>query len=251
MAEINADYKAATSVFESLRNLIVPDLSAMRKWAAEFNQRIDKTDGLGALNFALTLNTLIACEALGFLISGASAHQKAVAGGKQKKHHRCFPIVLQKLLRSAFSWDRLRWPDVGTYITITIAEHFPKDSVFKHLDKILADYLRHSLVHGFGTHQDQCEFEVTVGIESAADVGAGINEEDGRQMLIVNAIALVDATIQAFDAVQKRLSGDPQLCSRIVVASNVPYKVGKPVHNQFKAFRDLLARRRSSRKHKE
>ena len=99
----------------------------MIKWASEFDSIPDKSPDLGALNFALMLVALIGCEALGFYTEGAHRHLQAVRD------------------------ECPRLPDPGTYLMQVIQYHLPRGSIYKHLDKVLADELRHDLVHGFGS----------------------------------------------------------------------------------------------------
>ena len=99
----------------------------MIKWASEFDSIPDKSPDLGALNFALMLVALIGCEALGFYTEGAHRHLQAVRD------------------------ECPRLPDPGTYLMQVIQHYLPRGSIYKHLDKVLADELRHDLVHGFGS----------------------------------------------------------------------------------------------------
>jgi len=98
----------------------------MIKWASEFDSIPDKSPDLGALNFALMLVALIGCEALGFYTEGAHRHLQAVRD------------------------ECPRLPDPGTYLMQVIQHHLPRGSIYKHLDKVLADELRHDLSMGSG-----------------------------------------------------------------------------------------------------
>lgn len=99
----------------------------MIKWASEFDGTPDQSPDLGALNVTLMLVALIGCETLGYYTEGAFRH-----------------VTLAR--------DECPRPlDPGVYLMQVIQQHFPRGSFYKHLDKVLADELRHDLVHGFGS----------------------------------------------------------------------------------------------------
>ncbi len=237
MTNVDSDRQMAHRAFGRLRGLIVQDLKAMQNWAVTFDARTEKPPDVGALNFALAMTALVGCEALGFLLCGGSAHQKAQASPKP------VGIVAKKLCRTIMRRcaSSHRWPDVGGYISETIKQAFPKGSAFKHLDKILSDYLRHALVHGFGSDQRGTDFDVSLIVRPADVFQADIDESKKPPVLRVNSVALAEDTIKAFDAVEKQLGSDVILWSNFARALTINLPIGGKVQHQFEAFRRRVA----------
>ena len=115
------DQNAAKKLLEELEGTIIADLRTCIKSAREF--RTGAKTPLGGLNFTLCLLSLVACEVFGYYITGARRHKEAA---------QCNRV------------------DTGTYIMVFLQRFFQPDSYFKKLHKVLAAYLRNTLVHGFG-----------------------------------------------------------------------------------------------------
>lgn len=110
----------ATRILANVDGTLLADIRAMRHWATA---EMPATAQLGRLNFALMAISLIGCERLGFLANGAASLRKT----------GCREQV-----------------DPGRYIIEFIGGYFPRRHPFKRIAKILADGMRHELVHGFG-----------------------------------------------------------------------------------------------------
>src|SRR5881628_710968 len=152
--------RAAKRVFRKLGGTLVRDLRSMIKWASEFDSIPDKSPDLGALNFALMLVALIGCEALGFYTEGAHRHLQAVRD------------------------ECSRLPDPGTYLMEVIQHHLPRGSIYKHLDKVLADELRHDLVHGFGSLGRRGAVGLALAVKSDTTVELKVGKRRGKDTIV-------------------------------------------------------------------
>lgn len=208
-----ARLKRAQRAIAKLQRTIVPDLRTMQAWAKKFDVAPRKSPELGALNFALMMVTLVGCEALGFWTMGASAHRKA---------------------------GQRHTADVGCYIVDVIDRFFPQSSRFRKVSKILADYVRHDLVHGFGVRRTKLRFDTAIKVRPNSYPAVRFQ---GRQLLIVDAVAFADDFIMAFDLVARRLKVDARLAAECSAAAAYRFpKMGKSIRNQFIAARDYFAR---------
>jgi hypothetical protein len=118
-----ADQPEAMKIVDRLEGTLVADLKSLVLWAGDFDQRRRKQPGLGCVNFTLSLLALVGCETLGFFTTEAAQHRRRTPRAQ---------------------------PDFDTYIMAFIRDFFPRESQFRLLEKVLADFLRHDLVHGFG-----------------------------------------------------------------------------------------------------
>jgi hypothetical protein len=165
----------------------------MRYWAT-----LDRelSPDMGRLNFALMVVSLIGCEHLGFLTSGGARHKKT-----------------ESELRV----------DPGGYIIDFICEYFPRKDPFKKIAKILADALRHELIHGFGGRESTAPFEL--GLYVSPDTERTYEVRDGRRRptLAVNAVAFADAVLKAFDNLTRRVQLEPDLVDRVLAGSRLKF----------------------------
>lgn len=208
--------KLARRAIAKLRRTIVPDLLTMRKWATEYDAHPQDKAGLGALNFALMMMALVGCEALGFWTMGAAAHRKA------------------KLPESA---------DVGCYITDVVERFFPAGSQFRRVSKVLADYVRHDLVHGFGVRPSKSRFEVALKVRHDSGSAVRFRRDGRRQLLVLDAVAFTDDLVAAFDEVSRRFEKDTNLAMRCASAAAYRFpKMSAKVRNQFVEARDFMLR---------
>ena len=205
--------RRARRAIAKLRRTIVPDLRTMQEWAKGFDAAARKSPELGALNFALMMVALVGCEALGFWTMGASAHRKA------RQPHTA---------------------DVGCYIIDVIDRFFPPASRFRKVSKILADYVRHDLVHGFGVRRTKLRFDAAIKVRPDSHPPVRFQ---GRHLLVLDAVAFADDFIMALDSVARRLKGDMELAARCSAAAAYRFpKMGKSIRNQFIAAHDYFAR---------
>jgi hypothetical protein len=156
------------------------------------------------------MTALVACEALGFFATWAAAHRKAIASRKSL--------------------------DVGTYICQAITQFFPKGSRFKHVDKILADNLRHALVHGFGSRADVGSFDVLISVMPFIDTGVGVTFIGTRPAIAIDAVRLGQETVLAFDNARKALIKNSSLAQNFIQAKSFVFPVPPAVSRQFMAF---------------
>lgn len=210
-----ADQTEAMKLFDRLEGTLVADLNSLIDWANNFDQRRRKGPELGCLNFTLGLLALIGCETLGFFTSGAARHRKQ-------------PLRAQA--------------DLGTYIMGFIRDYFPRTSPFRNLEKVLADFLRHDLVHGFGCANPAVPFDLGLFISKETSKRVLHGYSDGKKLLKLNSLALARDTIAAFYTVKhKMVSGsDKLLLVRIVQAKNLALPVSSGALKQFDVVhRDL------------
>ena len=201
---------SARRILENLDGTLLSDLRTMRQWAAGFDKlSLKKRKGLGALNFALALMSLVACEAIGFFTTGAYKHK----GMKDP-----------------------RTVNTGTYIINFIETFFPKGSKFKQVSKILADNLRHELVHGFGSCSTNAPFDMAIFVKNAPDRQVELGRRRRRDVVRINAVALADQVLEGFAALQDQLGSNFDLVKKICAASRLRFIVQKRVINQFKRF---------------
>jgi len=181
------DQNEAKKLLGELEGTIIADLRTCIKLASEFPTGA-KTP-LGGLNFTLCLLSLVACEVFGYYIMGAQSHKKAA---------QCNKV------------------DTGTYIMAFLQGFFRPDSYFKKLHKVLADYLRNTLVHGFGFSKvsPSRRLVLCIGRDESVQLKAGKN--DGEKVLFLNSISLACQTIEAFYSLKQKVeAGDTGLCASI------------------------------------
>ncbi len=203
-----AEQSEALELIDRLEGTLVADLKSLVQWAGDFDRRRKKQPGLGGLNFTLSLVALVGCETLGFFTTGAAQHRRRTPRGQ---------------------------PDLGKYIMTFIRDFFPRESQFRKLEKVLADFLRHDLVHGFGCANPTVPFDLRLFIskETSKRVAAGYS--DGKKLLKINAIALARDTMSAFYRLKQRVrSGtDKPLLTKMVQAKNLALPVIKGALKQF------------------
>jgi len=225
----NSQRIVAQAAFMTLCDPALQDLTAMRLWAEGFDSLKDKPVGAGALNYSLAMMSLVACESLGFLVSGGMKNRPRPATKDRRRR-------------------RDRWPDVGTYITQVITTYFPPGSSFRHIDKLLADFLRHGLVHGFGSRTYDTNFVIRVMVAPRDAFDATMPVSRIGPFLDINAVALADDTIQAFTAVQQKLVHSDVLCSKVAATKMIRIRPGKKLDRQLDAFRLRCERDRAAKK---
>jgi hypothetical protein len=201
------DQNEAKKLLEDLEGTIIADLRTCIKSAREFPTGA-KTP-LGGLNFALCLLSLVACEVFGYYITGARRHKEAA---------QCNRV------------------DTGTYIMEFLQRFFPRDSYFKKLHKVLAAYLRNTLVHAFGFSRMSPPRYIDLCIDKDASRQLETCKKDDERVLKLNSISLACQTIEAFDRLKKEVeAGDTGLCASILEADGHPHRLSKGVCNQFDA----------------
>ncbi len=223
-----ADKTEAMKLVDRLEGTLVADLKSLVQWAGDFDLRRRKQQGLGGLNFTLSLLSLVGCETLGFFTTGAAQHQRRNPRAQQ---------------------------DLGTYIMAFIRDFFPPGSQFRKLEKVLADFLRHDLVHGFGCANPMVPFDLSLFIRKETSKRVVPGYSDGKKQLKINAIALARDTMSAFYKLKQKVQSgtDKPLLDRIARAKNLALPVSKGALNQFEVLhRDLerqAKRGRASKSH--
>jgi hypothetical protein len=210
-----ADQIEAMKLLDRLEGTLVADLNSLIEWANDFDRRRRKGPKLGGLNFTLGLLALVGCETLGFFTSGAARHRKQPAQAQ---------------------------PDLGTYIMGFIQDYFPRASPFRKLEKVLADFLRHDLVHGFGCANPAVPFDVGLFISKETNKRVLPGYSDGKRLLKLNSLALARDTIAAFYTVKQKIGSksDKLLLVRIVQAKDLALPVSSGALKQFDVVhRDL------------
>jgi len=208
----------AIRLMEILEGTVVKDLKSLLQWARSYNQNYRKGAIFGGLNFTLCLVSLVACEVCGFYMSGANQHRRA----------KCPNRV-----------------DPGSYSIQFIERYFPHGSYFKKLSKVLADFVRHDLVHGFGSGNPNVSFKIGLFIDSDPRNQIKGGMKRGKKFLALNNIALAEHTIAAIESMKRTvISGrDLNLVSNIVRAKRIRLTVSGRVSNQFQVvYQDACKR---------
>lgn len=210
-----ADQTEAVQLVDRLEGTLVADLRSLIQWAGDFDRKRRKQPGLGGLNFTLSLLALVGCETLGFFTTGAAEHRRRTPRAQ---------------------------PDLGKYIMAFIRDFFPRESQFRRLEKVLADFLRHDLVHGFGCANPTVPFDLSLLIRKETSKRVAPGYSDGKKLLKINAIALARDTMSAFYRLKQKVrSGtDKPLLDRMVQARNLALPISKGALKQFEVVhRDL------------
>ncbi len=212
------DHAEAMKLINRLEGTLVADLNSLLEWASDFDRRRAKRPGLGGLNFTLSLLALVGCETLGFFSTGAAQHRQRTPRAR---------------------------PDLGTYIMAFVRDFFPRSSPFRKLEKVLADFLRHDLVHGFGCANPSVPFELSLFISKETSKQLKSGYSDGKKVFKINSIALGRDTVEALYTLKKRVrSGkDQPLVARLLQASHLALPVSKGALKQFEVVHRDLDRR--------
>jgi len=149
----------ARRLLQALEGTAISDLRACIKWSSEYP--VGEGSPYGGLNFTLCLLSLVVCEALGYYITGARRHKEAT---------QCNQV------------------DTGAYIMEFVQRFFCRDSYFKKLRKVLADFLRHALVHGFGSGSSNLPFNIGLFIDKDVSNQIKASCESNKKSLISIAL---------------------------------------------------------------
>jgi hypothetical protein len=201
-------YAQALAVLKRLEGTIVADIRSLLEWARDFDERHTPQTQLGGLNFTLSLVSLLACEVYGFYLTGAKKHQGISSPAQADK---------------------------GYYTMEFIQRHFPKGSYFKKLAKVLADYVRHDLVHGFGSSNATVPFAIMLSIGSSAPAEILAGMRHGKKTIALNSVALAEQIIKACMSMQKKVKNgkDTSVIDNILKAKRLKLSVVLAVSNQF------------------
>lgn len=199
----------ALGVLDRLDGTLLSDLASMRIHVRHLVARPGEP-GVGHLDFALALLSLIASETMGFFTTGATKDR--AAGNRSNVNS-------------------------GGYIVSFIDGFFSSESQFKLISKILADDLRHELVHGFGSRPSERPFLLGLFVADVPARQVELSAVKGMPELRINALILADHVAEACKRVRARVATDAALVDRIASAASVDWPVSQGVLNQFEAVR--------------
>jgi hypothetical protein len=182
----------ALEVLAEVDGHLLADIRAMRHWATLDGE---PAAGMGRLNFALMAVALIGCERLGFLVGRRQTRTK---GGCS---------------------DR----DPGGYIISFIDGFFSAKHPFKLIPKILADSMRHQLVHGFGGRSTTAPFELGLYVSNDPTRLYEVRTGTERPTLAINALAFADGLLAAFARLHKRVAKESDLAEAVVANGAIPF----------------------------
>jgi hypothetical protein len=216
-----SDQSDAVKIINFIKGTAIADLRSQADWVWGFlDQKVPlPTDG--KQNFALALLSLVTCETCGYYMTGAS---KA-------------PVDLFE-----------ETADVGTYIIQFMDKYFLRGSVFKDLSKVLADFLRHVLVHSYGAYDSpRSPFGLGLYINLDRNEIARAVVRDGKAGIELNSLALAEQTLDAFEKFKKAVEkGDSaELLAKIIRARDHEIEIGKPIVNQFNVMYERLKQKQS------
>lgn len=208
MAPLRLTTRIALRSLRVLEGTLIKDIRALAQCARTFDIRPRSASDLGALNFSLMLVCLVGCETLGSYTSGARQHSR------NRPPSHCDP---------------------GVYLMDFLRDFFPARSYFKKLCKVLADELRHDLVHGFGSkrHGSQVRLALYVDPNTASQIKVGAQR--GHRLLALNAVAFAEQTAEAFERLRRAVAdeSDPELVKRIARAARLAWPPTQGVRQQF------------------
>jgi hypothetical protein len=208
-----SDQLGAKQVIGFIQGTAIADLRSLVDLVRDSRSGAVPPPSDGQLNFALALVALIVCEACGFYLTGAS--------------------------RTPEDFDKER-SDLGTYVMEFIQKYFPSGNLFKLLDKVLADFLRHALVHGYGSYSPKVDFDLALFISVDMEDKVHAVEERGKRVIELNSLALANDSIRAFEAFKDDViqAQDADLLSKIARARDHDVKVSGKIANQFNVVFD-------------
>ena len=199
------NFRRALEVFEHLEGTLIADLKSLKACALTPKKR---NSGQGALNYTIFLVALVGCETIGRYVYGADLDKK----------------------------EKNSTPDAGGYINRFIEKYFPKKDHYKSISKILSDYLRHILVHGFAPRKDGYPFDLHLVIsKDGTDLPPLACEKNNRLVIKLDGISFLNKVLTAFETIKRELSKDANLANNIVVAEDYGKNISPPkeVTNQF------------------
>lgn len=201
---ISIDVRHASEIFNHLEGTLIADLKSLKAYAL----MKEKPQEHGSLNYTIFLVGLVGCETLGRYVCGADLDYPKNGNA----------------------------PDVGGYITRFIENYFPSKDHYKLISKILADYLRHSLVHGFAPREDGYPFDLSLTVsKQRKNIPPFAVESKNRLSIHLDAISFINNIVSAFERVKQSLEKDTDLAKKIVAAEKHIKKSSPPkeVTNQF------------------
>jgi hypothetical protein len=160
------------------------------------------------------LLSLISCETFGYFAEGAKLHNKISENG---------PI------------------DTGEYIMDFIQQYFDRDSYFKKLKKVLADWLRNYLVHGFGSLDEHEDYDISLFISKDSRKQIIVGRENKKKVIKLNSIAAAQQTISAFFELKRKVKEkkDRTLVDNIAKATANKRSIGNKILNEFNAVYEI------------
>ena len=198
------DTRRASEIVKHLEGTLIADLKSLKMQALTTN----KPPGLGSLNYTIFLVGLVGCETIGRYVCGADLDQPKNG----------------------------TMPDPGGYITRFIEGYFPSKDQYKSISKILADYLRHILVHGFAPREDGYPFDLHLTVSTQGhNIPPLAVESNNRLAIQLDAISFANKIVAAFEQVKQSMEKDTELAKKIVAAEEASKKISPPkdVTNQF------------------
>ena len=204
-AEENKNIRRASEIFEHLEGTLIADLKSLKACALTHKE---PNSGQGSLNYTIFLVALVGCETIGRYVYGADLDKKT----------------------------KDSTPDVGGYINRFIEKYFPNKDHYKSISKILSDYLRHTLVHGFAPRKDGYPFDLHLVISKDGKTLPPLAcEKNNRLVIKLDGISFLNKVLTAFETIKRELSTDANLANNIVAAEDYGKNISTPkeVTNQF------------------
>ncbi len=201
----NKNIRYASEILEHLEGTLIADLKSLKACALTPKE---PNSGQGSLNYTIFLVALVGCETIGRYVYGADLDKKS----------------------------RSSTPDVGGYINRFVEGYFPNKDHYKSISKVLSDYLRHILVHGFAPRKDGYPFDLHLVIsKDGREMPPLACEINNRLVIKLDGISFLNKVLTAFEAIKRELPKDAKLASNIVAAEDHGKNITSPkeVTNQF------------------
>jgi hypothetical protein len=203
-AATDKNHRRASEIVRHLEGTLIADLKSLKACALTANKHPDH----GSLNYTIFLVGLIGCETLGRYAYGADLDQRRDGSVR----------------------------DVGAHITRFIENYFPSKDDYKSISKILSDYLRHILVHGFAPREDGYPFDLHLIVsKEGQDTSPLAVVSKGRLAIQLDAISFINKIVSAFEQFKTKSESDTELSKQIVAAEDYCKKISPPkeIANQF------------------
>ena len=209
---------STAELLDKLEGTLIADLKSLIAWAEDFHNKSDNEESYGGLNFTLFILSLIACETFGYYSEGAKYH---------KKRGKCKSV------------------GTGSYIMDFIQNYFERDSYLKKLKKVLANWLRNYLVHGFGSLDEHNKYDIALFISTDSKIQICVDNKGEKKTIKLNSIAAARQTISAFSRLKGKVKEekDASLIDNIAKAAAQRRPLGKKVLNEFNAVYEIAERK--------
>lgn len=199
----------AQNILSHIEGTLIADLKSLKTLAVKLKKDPNLVENGGSLNYLIFLVGLVGCETLGNYAYGADLH-------KSSKENTI--------------------PDIGGYINRFIENYFPQGDPFKKISKIMSDYLRHILIHGYAPRKDGYPFQLSLVVSNGNNDYPPLAFESNKILGIqIDAISFLDRILKAFTKLKKDSESSIELIKKIIEAEKYCKTIApsKKILNEF------------------